>query len=254
MENIIAKFGRDEPKKPEPEYVLKNTFNKKVAEIEATLEKKALKEEIPTIPDHSIYALKKDLPKPEDLSVFAKKDDLNQYIKKGEIQGTEISYCMVKLKSDFRIYDGNDWAFEFYMGNQGNWKTIHDTGKSLQKPKEFVYYMPFKCIASIDFCFTCRKDTHILKPRALQRIRTSEGEFINWQYHDTSPTTAVSPQVSVISFRNRIELKLEKGAWIKFSMEFDNRLHNHKKQWLHAVGSDGGYTPTYFSITATRIP
>ena len=39
---------------------------------------------------------------------------------------------------------------------------------------------------------------------------------------------------------------------IKFSMEFTNRSHNHKKQWLHGRGSQGGFTPTYFSVTGIR--
>lgn len=211
-----------------------------------------------TLPDFESFAKKSDLEgliakDCVDLRPYAKKEDLNQYAKKDDLGRVEISYCMVKLKSDFRIYDGNDWAFEFYMGNRGNWHIINDTHKTLQKPQEYNYITPFKGVFTIDFCFTCRKDTHILKPRALQRIRSSAGEFINWQYHDIHPETVTRPNVSVLTFRNRAELLLEKGAWIKCSMQFDNRLHNHKKDWLHAVGSDGLYTPTYFSITGHKI-
>lgn len=303
-------------KKDLDEYIKKNTFNKKVEEIEATLETKITKQDLPDISDLAKkseiptdyvkkedleglihkdcvdlskyatkeeipnishlaekellneYLLKKDLPPAQDLSPYAKKSDtytkkelqdwyvkketLNQYVKKGEFQPVEIFYCMVKLKSDFRIYDGTDWAFEFYMGNRGNWQILKDTHNILQKPQEYKAITPFKALVNIDFCFTCRKDTHILKPRALQRIRSSEGEFINWQYHDIHPETVTKPNVSVLTFRNRVELLLEKGAWIKCSMEFDNRLYNHKKDWLHAVGSDGGYTPTYFSISGIK--
>lgn len=54
------------------EYTKKNTFNKKITEIEATLEKKITKDDLP---DHSIYALKKDIP------II----NMNDYIKKSEI-------------------------------------------------------------------------------------------------------------------------------------------------------------------------
>lgn len=269
------------------QYISKNTFDKKTKEIEATLETKITKEDLPKtytrqevkdryvkkdshqkdlekkmdkvlLPDFESFAKKSDLEgliakDCVDLRPYAKKEDLNQYAKKDEVKGTEISYCMVKLLSDFKIYDGNDWAFEFYMGNRGNWKILKDTHNMIQKPQEYNYITAFKGVFYIDFCFTCRKDTHILKPRALQRIRSSEGEFINWQYHNIHPETVTKPNVSVLTFRNRAELLLEKGAWIKCSMEFDNRLHNHKKDWLHAVGSDGGYTPTYFSITGHKV-
>ena len=214
--------------------------------------------------DLSSYLKKEDLPPPQDLSGYAKKNDFYNkketeqwFLQKSEIdkyiKPIEICYCMVKLKNDFKIYDGNDWAFEFFMGNRGNWHVIHDSHQMIQKPEEYQIITPFKGIFSIDFCFTCRKDTHILKPRVLQRIRSSGGEFINWKYHNISPETVTKPNVSVLTFRNRVELMLEKGNWIKCSMEFDNRLHNHKKDWLHAVGSDGAYTPTYFSITGHKI-
>ena len=62
MQNGIPKFFKNEPKEPDPKYVLKETFEQKISEIETTLGKKALKEEIPTIPDHSIYALKEEIP------------------------------------------------------------------------------------------------------------------------------------------------------------------------------------------------
>lgn len=232
----------------------KGEFKKEIPNISHLAEKQQLND----------YLLKKDLPPAQDLSPYAKKEDfydkremvkwflqisdIHKYIK-----NPEISYCMVKLKNDFKIYDGNDWAFEFYMGNRGNWHIINDTHKTLQKPQEYQYITPFKGVFHINFCFTCRKDTHIVKPTVLQRIRSSAGEFINWKYHEISPETVTKPNVSILSFTNRVELLLEKGAWIKCSMEFDNRLHNHKKDWLHAVGSDGGYTPTYFSISGTKM-
>lgn len=233
-------------------------FEKHKGELENKLKTYATKEEIPNI-SHlaekellNEYLLKKDLPPAQDLSPYVKKETLNQYVKKGEFQPIEIFYCMVKLKSDFRIYDGTDWAFEFYMGNRGNWQILKDTHNILQKPEEYKAIIPFKALVNIDFCFTCRKETHILKPRALQRIRSSEGEFINWQYHETTVAVGTGHDVTTLTFRDRVELLMDKGAWLKCSMEFDNRLHQHKKQWLHAVGSDGAYTPTYFSISGIK--
>lgn len=268
-------------KKDLEDYTKKNTFNKKVEEIEATLSTKITKEELNSKAEVSemekrlcisdfekhkseldnklkTYANKEEIPnishlaEKELLKKYLLKQDLSEYVKKSELQPVEISYCMVKLKSDFRIYDGTDWAFEFYMGNRGDWQIINDTHKTLKKPEEYSYITPFKGLFSIDFCFTCRKDTHLLKPRALQRIRSSAGEFINWQYHETTAAVGHGHDVTVLTFRDRVELLLEKGAWIKCSMEFDNRLHQYKKQWLHAVGSAGSYTPTYFSISGIK--
>lgn len=391
MQNGIPKFFNQEPEKPE--YVLKNTFNKKVAEIEATLEKKALKEDLPTdyltekdlpnmdeyakksdlpkipeipeIPDMSLYALKeevkeqlldkaslehvskkvakkvnheefsqhkedqkkvleskadksslneyakksdieglidkdcvdlseyakksqledyllkKDLPLPQDLSLFTEKSDfekykgevantyatkkelpaipdLSVYAKKSELNQyltkTETSYCMVKLESDFRPYDGEDWEFEFYMGNRGNWSIQSDSHNKLSKPQEYVYHTPFDGIFFIDFCFTCRRDTHLVKPHVLQRIRTGTREVVHWDYFDNSSVVIAGNDVTSKSFIKTCSLWLPANTWIKCSMQFTNRGNNHKrKTWMHAVGSRGGYSPTYFSITGTRM-
>lgn len=78
------------------EYTKKNTFNKKVTEIESSLETKITKDDLP---DHSIYlqqkdlelyAKKGDLPKIPDHSIYALKKDIpvinmDDYIKKSEI-------------------------------------------------------------------------------------------------------------------------------------------------------------------------
>lgn len=78
-------------KKDLEEYTKKNTFNKKVAEIEDTLETKITKEDLP---DHSIYALKKDLPtdylKKDEIESLKKeildlKAQLNGFVKKTEV-------------------------------------------------------------------------------------------------------------------------------------------------------------------------
>lgn len=191
------------------------------------------------------YLLKKDIPKPQDLSEYAKKSDLNSQ--------TETSYCMVKLQQDFRPYDGDDWEFEFYMGSRGIWWVRDDTHKALNKPDEYVYWTPFAGIFFIDFSFTCRRDTHLLKPHTLQRIRTSEGEFINWQYFDNPSAIPTGNDVSVRTFRDRCEILMPKGGWIRFSMQLTNRANNSKrKTWIHGVGSEGGYSPTYFSITGIK--
>ena len=307
-------------KKDLENYTKKNTFNRKVEEIECTLETKITRDDLP---DLTSYVKKDQLPPQQDLSKYALKESLNtkaeisevekrlcisdfekhktesqiKYAKKDEIPkdyltekdlpdlspfatkeeipktshlvekdhlkhyllkkdidttGIEICYCMVKLKNNFRIYDGTDWEFEFYMGNRGDWQVLHDTHKMLSKPQEYAIHAPFSGLFYIDFCFTCQKDSYLLKPRALQRIRSSAGEFINWKYHATQPETVQTNSPSWLSFRNHVEVPLKKGDWIKCSMQFDNRLHNHKKNWLHAMGSVGSYTPTYFCVRGIK--
>lgn len=195
------------------------------------------------------YATKKELPAIPDLSVYAKKSELTQYLTK-----TETSYCMVKLESDFRPYDGEDWEFEFYMGNRGNWSIQSDSHKKLSKPQEYVYHTPFDGIFFIDFCFTCRRDTHFVKPHVLQRIRTGTREVVHWDYFDNSSVVIAGNDVTSKSFIKTCSLWLPANTWIKCSMQFTNRGNNHKrKTWIHAVGSGGGYSPTYFSITGTRM-
>ena len=263
------------------EYTKKNTFNKKVTEIESSLETKITKDDLP---DHSIYlqqkdlelyAKKGDLPKIPDLSPYAKNEDIakdylkkqdlpkpidtSHFVKKEELPNfdlfskkNEIFHCFVKLNTDFRIYDGTDWAFEFYMGNRGNWEIIKDTHDSLSKPENYECRTPFEGIFYIDFCFTCRRDTHLLKPHVLQRIRTKNRELVNFEYYDNSSSKPSGHDVFSRSFIKTCQLYLPKDDVIKFSMEFTNRSHNHKKQWLHGRGSQGGFTPTYFSVTGIR--
>lgn len=213
------------------------------------------------IPDFDSFAKKSDLDglvakDCVDLRPYVQKEELNQYAKKSDLKPHETSYCMVKLLGNFLPYDGGDWEFEYYMGNRGQWRIVYDTHNKLDKPNEYVYWTPFKGVFSIDFCYTCRRDTHLLKPHALQRIRMSGGwEFINWKYFDNSSAVHTGNDVTTVTFRDRVEFLAEANVWIKFSMQFTNRANNAKrKNWLHAVGSDGGYTPTYFSITGHKIP
>lgn len=211
------------------------------------------------LPDFETFAKKSDLDglvgkECVDLRPYVKKEELKEYAKKSDLKAHETSYCMVKLLENFLPYDGGDWEFEYYMGNRGKWRIVHDTHNKLNKPDEYVYWTPFKGIFSIDFCYTCRRDTHLLKPQALQRIRMSNGwEFINWKYFDNPSAIPTGNDVTTVTFRDRAEFLVEAGVWIKFSMQFTNRANYEKrKNWIHTVGSDGGYSPTYFSITGTK--
>lgn len=86
----------------------------------------------------------------------------------------------------------------------------------------------------------------------MQRIRTKHREVVNFEYYDNYTSKTNGHDQFSRSFIKTCQLYLPKDDEIKFSMEFTNRLHNHKKQWLHAKGSHGGFTPTYFSVTGYR--
>jgi hypothetical protein len=216
----------------------------------------ATKEDIPVIPDHSIYAIKDELP---DFTTFAKKNDLekldlSEYAKKTDLPIVDHCFCKVKLEKDFMFYDAVDADHELYMGYRGEWKTQNLYNVKLEKVNNntFTIWTPFEGIFDIDFSCTVRRDTHFCKPQVTQRIRTAAGELTHFDYFDNKSTQiSFRDDVTTRTFCKTGKLWLPKGAWIKFSMQFSNRSHQKRKQWIHCIGSKN-YAPTYFCVHGIR--
>lgn len=242
-ESLKSKLNKSETytrQEVKDRYVKKEIHQK---DLEKKMDKIAL-------PNFDTFAKKSDL----DGLVGKECVDLKPYVRKDTPPMDWHSYCLVKLEEDFRFYDGSDWEFESYIGFKGNWKTESLYQGKLEKPNEFIFWTPFDGIFYIDFCATCRRDTHLFKPQVIQRIRTSQREVVNLEYFDNSSSIMGSGHdITVRSFIKTTSLWLPKNAWIKFSLQFTNRVYNNRKQWLHCAGSKGGYTPTYFSIHGTRL-
>lgn len=201
------------------------------------------------LPDFESFAKKSDL----DGLVGKECVDLRPYLKKEEV---ETSYCFVKLENNFRFYDGESQDHEIYLGGRGGWNVQYDTHKKIYKhnaQSNFNYYAPFDGLYLIDYTITVQRDTHIMKPFVMQRIRTSVREVVNWEYFDNSLVGTIQKGESTTrTFIKTATIYLKAGQWVKFSIQFNNRAYNNRKMWLHCIGAQGGYTPTYFSITGTK--
>lgn len=201
------------------------------------------------LPDFETFARKSDL----DGLVGKECVDLRPYLKKEEV---ETCYCFVKLENNFRFYDGESHDHEIYLGGRGVWNVQYDTHKKIYKhnaQSNFDYYAPFDGLYLIDYTITVQRDSYTMKPQVLQRIRTSAREVINWDYFDTSLVGSLQKGESTTrTFIKTATIYLKAGQWVKFSIQFTNRAYNNKKMWLHCIGAQGVYTPTYFSITGTK--